>query len=248
MMFKDYFSTQSKTYAKYRPHYPEELFEHIAKISPAREKALDIATGTGQAAFGLISFFNRVYACDASKSQLLNARAKKNIFYFSAAAEKVPIIKNSIDLVICAQAVHWFNWEQFNVEIKRILKRNGIFVILGYGLPKINEEIDKIIKDFYTNILGPFWPKERVHIENEYSEIPFPFEPVDCSEFKIELDWQFENVIGLLNSWSATQNYIKKNKKNPVEKICKTLSDTWTKGNSEKNIIWPLFLKIGKLS
>lgn len=247
MTFKDYFSKQSKTYAKYRPHYPDELFEFLAKISPSRNSALDIATGTGQAAFGLISLFNRVYASDASMSQLLNVPEKKKIYFFSSTAEKMPIIENTIDLIICAQAIHWFNWEQFYNECKRILKKNGIIAIIGYGLPIINEQVDEIINDYYTNIVGQFWPKERVHIENEYSEIPFPFECVDSPDYKFDLNWKLKNVIGFLNSWSATQNFINKYKKNPVDEIRELLYDAWMKGKSEKNIIWPLFLKIGKL-
>ena len=46
--FKDYFSGGSVSYRDYRPHYPEELFEHLADIAPSRSTAWDCATGNGQ--------------------------------------------------------------------------------------------------------------------------------------------------------------------------------------------------------
>ena len=55
--FKDHFSGHAVEYAKFRPHYPDELFEYLALISPRHELAWDCATGNGQAAVGLARHF-----------------------------------------------------------------------------------------------------------------------------------------------------------------------------------------------
>jgi len=39
MTFKDHFSAHATEYAKFRPHYPDELFEYLASISPRLELA-----------------------------------------------------------------------------------------------------------------------------------------------------------------------------------------------------------------
>ncbi len=51
--FKDNFSKQSGIYARYRPHYPEELFAYLATLTEKHELAWDCGTGNGQAATGL---------------------------------------------------------------------------------------------------------------------------------------------------------------------------------------------------
>lgn len=47
MSFKDHFSARASDYARYRPRYPEALFEFLAALAPARETAWDCGTGSG---------------------------------------------------------------------------------------------------------------------------------------------------------------------------------------------------------
>jgi hypothetical protein len=60
--FKDHFSKQAADYAKFRPRYPQELFDHLGKIAPSRQLAWDCGTGNGQAAVGIASVFDHVIA------------------------------------------------------------------------------------------------------------------------------------------------------------------------------------------
>jgi hypothetical protein len=62
-------------YARYRPSYPPALYAAIAEYAGAgvggpSSTAVDIATGTGQAAQDLSSRFGRVLALDASAAQV----------------------------------------------------------------------------------------------------------------------------------------------------------------------------------
>ena len=56
-MAKDLFSKQSDLYAKYRPTYPQDLYEYILSFVKERNIAWDCATGNGQAAAVLSEFF-----------------------------------------------------------------------------------------------------------------------------------------------------------------------------------------------
>ena len=87
MKFKDHFSGHAVEYAKFRPHYPDELFEHLASISPRHEVAWDCATGNGQAAVGLARHFDGVTATDASAQQIESAEPNDLISYRVAPAE-----------------------------------------------------------------------------------------------------------------------------------------------------------------
>ena len=118
--FKDYFSKDTADYAKYRPHYPAELFSYISSQCQQHGRVWDCATGTGQAAFLLANDFTEVIASDASSNQLKNARRKKNIIYRVASAEKSGLNDNFVDLITVAQALHWFDLNAFAAEVERV--------------------------------------------------------------------------------------------------------------------------------
>ena len=84
--FEDHFSKQSQLYAQYRPKYPDELYAYLASLAPGRSLAWDCGTGNGQAAIGLASFFDRVYATDASAEQISRAQAHEKVEYQVATA------------------------------------------------------------------------------------------------------------------------------------------------------------------
>jgi ubiquinone/menaquinone biosynthesis C-methylase UbiE len=56
----------------------------------------------------------------------------------------------SVDLVTVAVAIHWFNFDEFYREVKRVLKPNGILAAWTYSLSEISLEIDSLIKQYYT--------------------------------------------------------------------------------------------------
>ena len=117
MTFKDHFSKQSADYAKFRPRYPQELFEYLASISPTRHLAWDCATGNGQAAVGLASVFDRVIATDASEKQIANAQRHERVEYRVALAEESKLKSTSVDLIMVAQALHWLDFPRFYDEV-----------------------------------------------------------------------------------------------------------------------------------
>src|SRR6266567_773788 len=122
MSFKDYFSSQAADYAKFRPTYPQELFDYLGSIAPTRKLAWDCGTGNGQAAVGLASLFDRVIATDASEKQIANAQSHKIVEYRVAPAENSGIGSGTIDLIMVAQALHWFDLDRFYAAARRVLK------------------------------------------------------------------------------------------------------------------------------
>lgn len=65
MSFKDHFLETAAGYVRFRPRYPEALFDYLAGEAPGRERAWDCATGSGQAAIGLARHFEQGIATDA---------------------------------------------------------------------------------------------------------------------------------------------------------------------------------------
>ncbi len=242
----DNFSERAKTYAKFRPVYPDNLYKFIYSNVKNFENAWDCGTGNGQVALELSNKFNHVYATDISDSQLALAPAKQNIFYRHSRAEKTNFEENKFDLITVAQAFHWFDEDGFYKEVNRVAKHNSILAVWGYNLLKISPEIDIVISDFYTNTVGKYWDADRRKVEESYSKIQFPYKEIDAPSFEIKTQWNFEQLIGYLNSWSSVVKFNKEQGFNPIKLIESDLLKVWGVGKSYP-VKFPLFLKLGKI-
>ncbi|MDP2686237.1 MAG: class I SAM-dependent methyltransferase [Aequorivita sp.] len=245
--FKDNFSKQSDVYQRYRPSYPKKLFEYLSNLSKANELAWDCATGNGQSAIGLVDYFEKVFATDPSGQQISNAVSHPKIIYRVEKAENSSLENNSVDLITVAQALHWFDFEKFYSEVRRVLKPNGIIAVWTYGLPKISSKIDQLILHFHDNIVGEFWQKENLLVSEEYKTIPFPFREIETPAFQFQREIAPEDLKGLFFSWSATQRYLEQSRKNPVLEIENDLQKLWKKEEETKLATWNIFLKAGIL-
>jgi ubiquinone/menaquinone biosynthesis C-methylase UbiE len=243
MNFKDHFSKQAADYAKFRPRYPHELFEYLGSVAPSRTLAWECATGNGQAAVELAKVFDRVIATDASEKQISEAQPHERVEYRVAPAEKSGIDSETIDLIMVAQALHWFDLDRFYAEARRVLKPNGVLAASAYNLLQIAPAIDKIVNRYYYEVVGPFWPPERALVEN-FEVLPFPSPEITPSAFEMVAHWNLEHLLGYLRSWSATQRFIAANNRDPLNEITKDLSAAWSDPNRTRRVIWPSILRV----
>lgn len=91
----------------------------------------------------------------------------------------------------------------------------------------ISPEIDSIIKYFYLNVVGEFWPPERKLVENGYEDIPFPFHNLQSPSFRMSSKWTIKQLIGYISTWSAVTRYRNNKGNDPIESIEKELSKLW---------------------
>jgi ubiquinone/menaquinone biosynthesis C-methylase UbiE len=243
--FKDHFSKQAADYAKFRPQYPRALFEFIAAQAPNDKLALDLATGNGQAARGLAEFFQRVIALDASAKQIANAQPNDRVEYRVAPAEATELPAQSCAVLTVAQALHWFDLDQFYAEARRVLLFGGVIAIWTYAELQISPEVDRVVRHFYKNVVGPFWPPERTIVERGYRDLPFPFEEIKAPQFQIESEWSLDHLLGYLRTWSATQRFMAANGNDPVETVAHELAAAWNL-NGARRAVWPLTTRIGR--
>jgi SAM-dependent methyltransferase len=244
--FADHFSTQSGSYAEFRPVYPPSLFQWLSAQCTDHELAWDVATGNGQAAEALAPHFRSVYASDASAKQIAETKAHEKIRYAVEPADLSSLADKSCDLITVAQALHWFANDSFYNEVQRTIKPGGIFAAWGYGLHAVQPDIDDIVKKYYSYIVGKFWPPERMYVEHHYRDLPFPFAETPAPELAIEDNYSLEQMVGYLTSWSSTQRYIKERGENPLALIADDLSNAWGTA-ATRPIRWPLFFKVAKI-
>jgi ubiquinone/menaquinone biosynthesis C-methylase UbiE len=247
MNFKDYFSKQAPAYTRYRPHYPAQLFEYLATLTVDHHLAWDCATGSGQAALGLVNYFERILATDASDKQIANAAEHDRITYMVAPAEKTKIATGSVDLIVVAQALHWFDLDEFYAEVRRVSKPGGVLAAWSYSLLRINPAIDKLVDKFHTDVVGPFWPVERKFVDDRYQSISFPFQQCTSPAFNMEANWSFEHLLGYIGTWSSVQKFREQNRADPLEGFARALKQEWGQLEEEKRIRWPINMRVGRV-
>ena len=240
---KDLFSSHSPDYSRYRPSYPKELFSFLRKLCQNQDRAWDCGTGNGQVAGELSNFFEQVYATDISINQLSQAIQKENIHYFKQPAEKTSFSDGSFDLITVGQAVHWFDFDKFYTQVKRVLKKDAVIALFGYSLFRSDPETNEIIQNFYHNIIGPYWSPERRFLEERYQTIPFPFKEIEAPDFEMKQQWSFERLTGYLNTWSAVKSYEHEKGGNPVELI---KNDLFKSFGEVGPVNFPILLRVGR--
>lgn len=251
MAFKDYFSKQSDIYKKARPGYPDTLFKYLSSLCPVHDLAWDCATGNGQAAVSLASYFKQVIATDGSEQQLKNAVQHNGVTYRKALADNSGIESGTVDLVTVANALHWFDLDSFFKEVRRVLKPGGVFAAWTYAHSYIEgnnqKEIAALLEHISGDILGKYWPAGRELVMSGYKTINLPFEKIDAPGFTYHTRVDMDKLLGFVYSWSSTQNYINQTGNDPVAFIKEELKALWGKNEHEiRTMTWELSVKAGR--
>ena len=244
--FRDHFSKSSSGYAKHRPTYPDELFRFLASLTADHVSAWDCATGNGQAAVALTNYYSEVVASDASRSQIDAAIAHPGVSYRVARAEASGLADSSQDLVTVGQALHWFDVEAFMVEVSRVLKTDGVLAAWFYELCSVNAECDAIVDTLYREIVGDYWPPERVTIERGYADVVMPGDAIPVPSLEMVLDWDAADMLGFLRTWSACKRYESDKGSDPVVLIEALLAEAW--GSECRRVTWPLQMRANRLN
>jgi SAM-dependent methyltransferase len=242
----DLFSVQADDYARFRPTYPDALFNYLSTLCRERETVWDCATGSGQAALSLTKYFERVIGTDISQALLDKAEKHAKITYKETPAENTGLENHSIDLVTVAQALHWFEYDKFFPEVKRVLKPGGIFAAWGYTHLHTDAPVQKLTDYVHNDLLKEYWAPQIGILNSRYADIPFPFEPIEPPRFEINQALTFEQLIGYMVSWSATQKFIKEKGQDELQRLFGEIRTAWGDLTQMKPVRWEVFMKVGK--
>jgi len=125
------FSNRVENYVKYRPGYPPEMLEVFRGEMNLTPESLiaDIGSGTGISAKVFLENGNTVIGVEPNKAMREAAeeylRAFPKFQSIDGTAENTNLEPGSIDIVIAAQAFHWFDPEKTRAEFQRILRPGG---------------------------------------------------------------------------------------------------------------------------
>jgi SAM-dependent methyltransferase len=244
--FKDHFSGHASIYREARPTYPDALYAWLAKQAPDTTLAWDCGCGNGQATLALAAHFDRVIGTDPSANQVAAAPPAPNVEYRVEPGERSSLADASVSLVTVAQALHWFDFDPFYAQVRRVLKPGGLFAAWSYADCRTGEAAIDALKDrLYVDLTGPYWPPERALVDSGYRTLPFPFVEIAPPAFEMATKWDVEQFLAYLRSWSATQRYLKSIGHDPVALIEQDLRAAW--GEATRKVQWTFYLRCGRV-
>lgn len=245
-MGKSYWQADGSGYARYRPTYPDALAASLAALAPKRRLALDVGCGTGQLSVLLAEHFDHVVGCDASADQLANATKRSNINYKTGSAEKIDLPDNSADLIVAAQAAHWFDLPAFYKEVGRIGHSKAAFALVTYGVLEVDGPAGARVNQLYWDEIHSFWPKGRENVENGYRDFEFPFEPIVIPPLVIEREWRVDHFISYCQTWSAAKCALAAGRGDIIDTAAHDLKDILGLEGLMK-VRWPISVRAGRI-
>ena len=130
------FSDRVADYVKTRPHYPVEVIDLLAARCGLTPESIiaDVGSGTGISAKLFLENGNPVVGVEPNRD--MREAAEKYLAEFGrftsmdGTADQTHLPARAIDFIIAAQAFHWFDQAKTRAEWKRILKDEGVAVLL----------------------------------------------------------------------------------------------------------------------
>ncbi len=243
------FTAGGGDYARFCPTYPEALGPVLAGLG-AQAGRLDVGCGSGQLACRLAGHFDRVTASDASADQLAAARDCPGVSYVCELAERIGLGDGSVDLVVAAQAAHWFDLDAFHAEARRVAAKGAAILLVSYGVPVVEGPAGPAFSRFYWQDIHRFWPAARRHVERGYGDLDFPFEALAVPELEILRDWQARDVTGCIKMWSAVRTVLAARVAGAgavVAEFADEIAGLWGDADVCHRVRWPVTVRAGRI-
>jgi ubiquinone/menaquinone biosynthesis C-methylase UbiE len=241
------FSSVARSYSESRPGYPAALFDWLASIVPDHDVAWDAATGSGQAAIGLARHFRHVIGTDTSEQQILHARSHPRVEYRVGPAEVSGLPDRSVDLVVAASALHWFDLGRFSAEVERVARRGGVVAAWTYHVGHVEPPFDAVLWPLYRDVVGPYFAAGARLVDDRYRGISLPGEEIVAPAFFVSVQWTPAQMLAFIRTWSGVQSYMRATGSDPVTPLTARMEELWGGADSLREVRWPLYLRVARL-
>jgi ubiquinone/menaquinone biosynthesis C-methylase UbiE len=143
------FGQAAEVYERARPTYPSAAVDWIverARLGPGRT-LVDVGAGTGKLSRLLTASGARIVAVepiDEMRAQLL--RAAPGVEAVDGTAEELPFADGSVDVVTAATAFHWFDLDRALPEIHRVLRPDGLLVLV-WNVRNLDDPLQRSLEE-----------------------------------------------------------------------------------------------------
>lgn len=196
------FSDRADDYVKYRPSYPAAAFTAmlLGLPAPSSLRAADVGAGTGISARLLAREGVRVWAVEPNAAMRAAAEPHPLVEWREGTAEATGLPDQSVDLVLCAQAFHWFRQRDALADFHRVLKPGGRLALLWNA----RSRTDPLTLGYILAIhaVNGEHPAERRELDPDVVHRDGWFTPATLQTFENDQTLDREGLIGRATSAS----------------------------------------------
>ena len=197
-----------------RQEYPIQVIDYIFSLIGKQESVLDVGCGTGIATRQVSEMVENISGCDIDEKMIEIAKDyEKKTDYYVTPINNMPFNDEEFDVLTSFGAFHWFCDIDSVLEIQRVLKNKGVFIIINkndvgdFGNIYI-EIIRKVAGIKFPKSVKADYDPSSILIQNGFSNVlEKKFSHIE--EFSVE---RAIKQIMSMNSW----NFILNNKKQNV--------------------------------
>jgi len=223
-MNTELFTGKAAAYAAARPGYPNEAIHYVLNLAPPNAIFADIGAGTGIFTREIAKLGVEIFAVEPNADMLAQlsklAEEFPNVKIRPHSAEKTMLPDASVDVIICAQALHWFDPAAFAAECVRIGKPGATVVAIYNSTPggsSAAHSKDSTKNFFETPTVREFpnpirYTREKwVTYMTSHSYDPLPSDPnFDKHIAEVNAIFDKENLGGFLHRKVVTKIYHEK--------------------------------------
>jgi len=207
------FGPVASAYSAFRPTYPQKLYEIIlAAVPPDRRRcAMDLGAGTGQSAWPLLQWFERVIAVEADPRMAAELRSSQpRIEVCIGTAEECEQPPESLDLVTSATAFYWMDGGRVLANAARWLRPGGVLAIYRYHIQQGPPAVRAI---FDRELEGNWMPFRHPRLlDHDYTRLTLtasPFSRFDTHTFDHVMPMTVADILGFIRSTSYGGAYMR---------------------------------------
>lgn len=196
--FRSYTKEQGTAYAslrrQYHPNVYRTILGHHATTGGQINMLMDVGCGPGLACHGLASHFAHAVGIDTSQGMISTARSsqivtatREPVRFEVATAEDlgvdlIPLVpETSIDLIVAANAAHWFDMPRFWTQAASMLRPGGTVAMWASGEICVHPSVPNAaamqaaIDEHYEEYLKPYQAPGNLLARNRYRDLLLPW-------------------------------------------------------------------------